>query len=177
VFDVLFRSGNVHDSNRAREFIEQCLRFLKEAMPWVIIEARMDSAFFSDDIVTFLKKQGVEFSLSVPFERFAELKHMIQERKRWKRMDERWSWFETLWKPQKWDRCCRFLLIRQRVPLVFQAPGIMGGKSPAPTQSDLSACGQAQAGRATKDPRIQHRLFPPGHRPLWAGGRIPAPRV
>lgn len=122
VFDVLFRSGNVHDSNGAREFIEQCLQLLKEAMPGVIIEARMDSAFFSDDIVTFLKEQGVEFSLSVPFERFAELKHMIQERKRWKRMDARWSFFETLWKPKKWDRQFRFLLMRQRVPLVFRGP-------------------------------------------------------
>jgi hypothetical protein len=122
VFDVLFRPGNVHDSNGAREFIEQCLRLLKEAMPGVILEARMDSAFFSDEIVTFLQKQGVEFSLSVPFERFAELKHMIQDRKRWKRMDDRWSWFETLWKPQKWDRRFRFLLIRQRVPLVFRGP-------------------------------------------------------
>jgi hypothetical protein len=122
VFDVLFRPGNVPDSNGAREFIEQCLRFLKEAVPGIIIEARMDSAFFSDEIVIFLKEQGVEFSLSVPFERFGELKHMIQERKRWKRMDERWSWFETLCKPQKWDRRFRFLLIRQRVPLVFRGP-------------------------------------------------------
>ena len=82
----------------------------------------MDSAFFSDQIVTLLKKQGVEFSLSVPFERFAQLKQMIQERKRWKRMDHQWSWFETLWKPQKWDQRFRFLLIRQRVPLVFRGP-------------------------------------------------------
>ena len=122
VFDVLFRPGNVHDSNGAREFIAQCVRVLKEAMPGVIIEARMDSAFFSDEIVTYLKEHEVEFSLSVPFERFAELKQMIQERKRWKRMDERWSWFETLWKPQKWDHRFRFLLIRQRVPLVLRGP-------------------------------------------------------
>jgi len=122
VFDVLFRSGNVHDSNGARDFIEQCFRLLKEAMPGLIIEARMDSAFFSDDIVTFLEEQGVEFSLSVPFQRFADLKSMIQDRKHWKRMDERWSWFETLWKPQKWDRRFRFLLIRQRVPLLFRGP-------------------------------------------------------
>jgi hypothetical protein len=122
VFDVLFRPGNVHDSNGAGEFIEQCLRLLKQALPGVILEVRMDSAFFSDEIVTLLKEEGVEFSLSVPFERFAQLKHMIQERKRWKRMDDQWSWFEALWKPQKWDHRFRFLLIRQRVPLVFRGP-------------------------------------------------------
>ena len=122
VFDVLFRPGNVHDSNGAREFIEQCLHLIKEALPGVTIEARMDSAFFGDEIVTLLEAEGVEFSLSVPFERFAEWKQMIQERKRWKRLDNRWSWFETLWKPKKWDSRFRFLCIRQRVSLAYRGP-------------------------------------------------------
>ena len=40
-----------------------------------------------------------------------------------------------------------------------QAPGFMGGKAPASTQSDVSACGHAKAGRrATKD-RIKHNYF------------------
>jgi phage anti-repressor protein len=122
VFDVLFRPGNVHDSHGAREFIEQCLHFLKEALPGVTIEARMDSAFFSDEIVTLLEAEEIEFTLSVPFERFAEWKQMIQDRKRWKRLDVRWSWFETLWKPKKWDSRFRFLCIRQRVSMAFRGP-------------------------------------------------------
>ena len=122
VLDVLFRPGNVHDSNGAQEFITRCLQVLKEALPGVTLEARMDSAFFSDEIVTLLETRGVEFSLSVPFERFAELKQMIQERKRWKRLDARWSWFENFWKPKKWDSRFRFILIRQRVPLINRGP-------------------------------------------------------
>ena len=82
----------------------------------------MDSAFFSDEIVTLLEEQGVEFSLSVPFERFAELKQIIKERKRWKRLDDRWSWFESFWKPKKWDTRFRFLFIRQRVLMPLQGP-------------------------------------------------------
>ena len=122
VLDVLFRSGNVHDSNGAWDFIEQCLRLMKEALPGVTIETRMDSAFFNDEIVTLLEEQGVEFSLSVPFERFAELKQIIQGRKRWKRLNDRWSWFESFWKPKKWDTRFRFLFIRQRVSLPLQGP-------------------------------------------------------
>lgn len=122
VFDVLFRPGNVHDSNGAREFIEQCLHLVKEALPGVLIEARLDSAFFNDNIVPFLEEQGVEFTLSVPFERFAEWKQMIQERRRWKRLDDRWSWFETFWKPKKWDSRFRFLCLRQRVSLAVRGP-------------------------------------------------------
>jgi hypothetical protein len=122
VFDVLFRSGNVHDSNGAQEFIEDCLKHLKTALPGVVLEARMDSAFFSDEIVNFLEEQGIEFSLSVPFERFSELKQIIQERRRWKRLNDRWSWFESYWKPKKWDNRFRFLFIRQRVSLAYRGP-------------------------------------------------------
>jgi hypothetical protein len=38
----------------------------------------MDSAFFSDEIVMALQEQGVEFTLSVPFERFVELKGTVR---------------------------------------------------------------------------------------------------
>jgi len=38
----------------------------------VIIEIRMDSAFFSDEMVTLLEALGAEFTISVPFERFAQ---------------------------------------------------------------------------------------------------------
>ena len=51
----------------------------------------MDSAFFSDAIVGMLGAEGVEFTISVPFERFAALKDIIDRRKRWQQLDERWS--------------------------------------------------------------------------------------
>jgi hypothetical protein len=70
VLNFLHRSGNVHDSNGAREFILQCVRQVRAALPGVVVEVRMDSAFFSDEIVSALDVAGVEFSISVPFERF-----------------------------------------------------------------------------------------------------------
>jgi hypothetical protein len=39
-----------------------------------ILESRKDSTFFSDEMVDFLNSQRMQFSISVPFERFAELK-------------------------------------------------------------------------------------------------------
>jgi hypothetical protein len=71
--DVWHRPGNVHDSNGARAFILACTRDIKAVLPRCVIEARMDSAFFSDDIVSMLDSQGVQFTISVPFERFADL--------------------------------------------------------------------------------------------------------
>jgi hypothetical protein len=122
VFDVYHRPGNVHDSHGAREFIISCIRILKQALPWVRIEVRMDSAFFSDKIVSVLDEMGIEFTLSVPFERFVELKKRVQERGRWQSMDETWSFFECAWKPKKWEKTYRFLFIRQRCATIRKEP-------------------------------------------------------
>lgn len=112
VLDFLHRSGNVHDSHGAREFIVACIQRVREALPGVVIEVRMDSAFFSDEIVMALADAGIEFTVSVPFERFVELKGKIEGRKRWERLTREVSYFEEQWKPQVWDRRFRFLFIR-----------------------------------------------------------------
>jgi hypothetical protein len=114
VLDFLHRSGNVHDSHGAREFIAACIHAVRRALPGIIIEVRMDSAFFSDEIVSALQADGVEFTLSVPFERFVELKGMIEGRQRWRPMSGDMSYFEADWKPKVWDQRFRFLFIRTR---------------------------------------------------------------
>ena len=82
VFDFLYRSGNVHDSNGAKEFILDCIAAVSQALPGIQIEIRMDSAFFSDEIVSALEdhKGGrISFTISVPFERFGELKSLRRQ--------------------------------------------------------------------------------------------------
>ena len=115
VLDFLHRAGNVHDSRGARAFILACVQALREALPYAQIEVRMDSAFFSDQIIAALDEQGVEFSVTVPFERFVELKSMMETRKRWRRVDSEASYFESRWKPKKWDRRFRFVFVRSEV--------------------------------------------------------------
>ena len=122
VFDVDHRPGNVHDSKGAREFIRQCIRALKKELPWVVLEVRLDSAFFSDEIVTELKEQGIQYSISVPFERFSELKGMLEGRLRWRHIDASWSYFESKWKPKKWAERGRFIFIRQKSKQVNKEP-------------------------------------------------------
>lgn len=122
VLSFLHRSGNVHDSKGAREFILKCVQQVRSVLPGVIIEVRMDSAFFSDEIVTGLNEQGVEFSISVPFERFVELKQMIERRQRWFAIDGELSYFETDWKPKSWPRRCRFVMIRTRAKQQQKGP-------------------------------------------------------
>ena len=115
VLDFLHRPGNVHDSNGAKAFILQCVDKVRAAARGAVIENRLDSAFFSDEIVTALDERRSEFTISVPFERFVELKSMIESRRRWRRLSKDVSYFEASWKPQKWNKRFRFLFIRTRV--------------------------------------------------------------
>jgi hypothetical protein len=120
VFDVHHRPGNVHDSNGAKEFILQCIERIREEAPWIKVEARFDSAFFSDEIVSLLDEMEVEFSMSVPFERFAELKGLIEGRKRWRHYNDTWSYFNSKWKPKVWDKRYRFVFLRKKVKEIYK---------------------------------------------------------
>jgi hypothetical protein len=122
VLDFLHRAGNVHDSHGAREFILACVQVVREALPCARIEVRMDSAFFSDEIIAALVKQRIEFSVTVPFERFAELKGMIEGRRRWRRVNGEVSCFETRWKPKSWDEHFRFVFVRSEVRRQYKGP-------------------------------------------------------
>lgn len=120
--DLHHRPGNVHDSNGAQEFIESCFEMTGQGQPQIIKESRLDSAFFNDDIAFGLDDASVEFTMSVPFERFTELKSMIESRQRWNKLDDRWSYFESDWKPECWADKFRFVFIRQKVQSQRKGP-------------------------------------------------------
>jgi len=122
--DVLHRSGNVHDSNGSLAFIRHCAELVRARLPRARVELRADCAFFSEAAVRELEDLGVEFTLSVPFERLAELKNKIEERKRWKRLDSsgKTKGFATRWKPESWSRKARFVAVRTRNPRKQSGP-------------------------------------------------------
>jgi hypothetical protein len=115
VFDFYFRPGNVHDSNGACDFIKRCIKSIRKFLPDVKIETRFDSAFFNDDIVKLLDKNNIDFTISVPFERFIELKKMVEIKKRWKMLSTKWSYFTNNWSPKCWDKKYNFIYIRQKI--------------------------------------------------------------
>lgn len=121
VLGVLNRSGNVHDSNGAKQFVLEYVAAVRavRAGRRTLIEVRMDSAFFSDEILSALEQAQVRYTISVPFARFAALKEKIEDRLDWQPIDcgkERdCDAFEENWQPESWgeDRARRFLFIRQ----------------------------------------------------------------
>ena len=122
VLDILHRSGNVHDSKGAQEFIISCIKQLREALGDIIIETRMDSAFFSDAMVCMLESQKIEYTISVPFERLLSLKTRVEKRRKWLHLDEYCDFFEVQWKPKSWKRKRRFITVRQATKIQHKTP-------------------------------------------------------
>lgn len=122
VYRFLNRPGNVHDSNGAKEFILQVFEELRGEFPLSRLEARLDSAHFNDQTCFWMEDHGIAFTITVPFQRFSELKVFIENRIRWFKIDEEWSFFEVKWKPKKWDRSFRFLFYRHLVKKQKKGP-------------------------------------------------------
>jgi len=125
VLDVLHRSGNVHDSKGSVEFVTTCVMTVQERLPSARLEIRMDSAFFSDAMVQCLEKLGVEYTISVPFERFVVLKERIEKRILWWQVPGAGGgshYFENRWKPQSWAKKSRFIFIRNSVDVQNKEP-------------------------------------------------------
>jgi hypothetical protein len=113
-FDIHHRPGNVHDSNGAELFMVQCFTEIRKDLKDIVLESRMDSAFFNQIILSVLDVNNIEFTASVPFERFPQLKEKIEQRTRWNYIDQQWSYFETNWKPKSWKSSYRFIFIRKK---------------------------------------------------------------
>jgi hypothetical protein len=122
-FDLLHRPGNVHDSNGAVEFMRACFTEARAVLKNTIFESRVDSAFFNEEVLSGYHRQRVQFSASVPFERFPALKAMVESRRRWKKIDCQWSYFETHWKPKRWEEDgFRFIFTRQKTKRQRKGP-------------------------------------------------------
>lgn len=122
-YDVLHRAGNCHDSRGAREFILECYESLRSAGFAGILEVRLDGAHYSDATCSSLHDAGIEFSVSVPFERIPQLKVIVEQRRHWRHIDDEWSYFTWVWRPNKESRrSFRCVVYRRRVAKPRQGP-------------------------------------------------------
>lgn len=123
--DLHHRPGNVHDSRGAEAFIEAKIADVRSVLPHARLESRLDSAFFSESLLATLEGLAVEFSISVPFERFPGLRARILRRTNgWRRIDDDRSFIEIGWRPKSWAKSDtrRFIAIRTRRPARYKGP-------------------------------------------------------
>lgn len=122
VLNLLHRPGNVHDSNGSKDFILKCVEQVKKALPDTIIEVRMDGAFFSKSTIKKLNDHDIEYTISVPFERFLVLKGQVEKRRKWYSLNNQCDYFELDWKPKSWSRKSRFIVVRQATKIQQKGP-------------------------------------------------------
>jgi hypothetical protein len=100
VLDEYHRPGNVHDSNGAEAFFKHCQKTYTRSCRKARSRPASKALFFTETIAERLHGNGVEFTISVPFERFIELKSMIKGRKRGSRLNDKLTIFEVQLKPK-----------------------------------------------------------------------------
>lgn len=114
---ILHRPGNVHDSRDSEVFINEMIAETRTTLPRARIEARFDAAFFSEKTLNLLEEGRIEYSVSVPFERFPGLRGRILRRTSgWRRIDDEHWFIEVDWKPKSWSKSPdrRIIVIRTR---------------------------------------------------------------
>lgn len=107
---VVNRPGNIHDANGALTVLKTAVEQIKSWLPGVVVEVRMDSAFFQREIIKYLQQSGVEYVVKVPMWEWLNLKWIMVCRERWSRADEKLSWFKMELPIEAWN---------MQVPLTF----------------------------------------------------------
>ena len=102
--------------------MKSCFARVRSVLPNACVEVRIDSAFFGQTMVQLFSDLGTEFSISVPFHRFVDLKELIEARTQWNRLNSDVSYFELSWKPKSWRQTGRFLVVRTRTAIRQRGP-------------------------------------------------------
>jgi hypothetical protein len=116
ILRVKNRSGNVHDGKASIPFLRDIFRQIEETLGkhyW--LNFRMDGAFFLAPVLRLLHTRKAGYAIKVPFWKWLELKRLIQERHRWKRIDHQVDAFEKELFLSPWGMSQRVVIYRKRV--------------------------------------------------------------
>ena len=110
------RPGNIHDSKGgALAVIKDCVAQVRQALPGVRIEVRMDAAFFQEPILRYLNRQNIRFAVKVPMYKWLKLKETINERNYWYHTDEKLAWFKKAIWIESWSFDVEMIFYRQKL--------------------------------------------------------------
>jgi len=110
------RPGNIHDAKcGALDVIKDCVTQVREQMPGVRIEIRMDAAFFQEEILHYLDRENIQFAVKVPMWKWLKLKETINARQRWHHADENLSWFEHTVDIEQWSHTVEMTFYREKI--------------------------------------------------------------
>lgn len=110
------RPGNVHDSKGADSYLRELIRELRGRFGRsMVLEFRMDSAFFQRRIFNLLEREGCLYAVKAGFWHWVHLKERVANRQRWYRINDTVSCFETQLDLEPWNLSLRVVVYRKRV--------------------------------------------------------------
>src|SRR5215470_14184319 len=89
------RPGNVHDSKGAEAFVRQLIAELRERCGSLVLEFRMDAAFFQQYLLKLLDRLGCFYAVKVPFCKWTGVKALVAAQSCWSRVAADIDCFET----------------------------------------------------------------------------------
>jgi hypothetical protein len=110
------RPGNVHDSRGAGRFLRELIHEFRERFGRSLpLEFRMDAAFFQEEILNLLAREGCEYAIKVGFWKWVGLKALVAAQRDWTRINAQVSAFETPLRLEPWDLTLRVVVYRKQV--------------------------------------------------------------
>ena len=110
------RPGNIHDGKSfTLSVMKECVRQVRERLPGVRIEMRMDAAFFQEEILHFLSRKNIRFAVKVPMWKWLKLKDIIKARDRWYHATDRLAWFKKAVLIEPWTTEVEMTFFRQKL--------------------------------------------------------------
>src|SRR5260370_8651715 len=110
------RPGNVHDSKGAEAFLRELIDELRARLGRsVILEFRMDAAFFQENILKLLDRRGCFYAIKVPFCQWTGVRAAVAAQPHWLPVHPQITCFETQLRLKVWELELHVVVFRKRV--------------------------------------------------------------
>lgn len=112
VVNSWLRSGDTHDINNSKHFLDETLRILGNKKVGLL---RADSGFYGRDFIQHLESQPNPLNYIIAVRLYKPFRKMLQGHQNWVAIDDGLEVCEFTWKPPQWDRERRFVAVRKNI--------------------------------------------------------------
>jgi Transposase DDE domain group 1 len=110
------RPGNVHDSKGAEAFMRELIDELRARLGRsLVLELRMDAAFFQQNLFKLLAGRGCFYAVKVPFSQWTGVRAAVAAQKHWASVQPHITCFQTQLELKVWELELRVVVFRKRV--------------------------------------------------------------
>ena len=115
ILKVKNRPGNVHDSKGSVAFLRELIADLRTRVGGkLVVEFRMDGAFFQKPVMDLLESKETLYAFKVPFFKWLGLVPLIRAQKQWQAL---WAALSSLWRSLLGTRPCGWCSTVSRCPM------------------------------------------------------------